>query len=145
TLPKNAYASATMGQPTWPAPHLFADHPSLTGALLLAAAMISLGAALGAERVYSGIMLRVGGFIRRNSGFFWILAGIGGGGAGAWWLMRDLPWLLPVAVVVGAILGGIIGDRINRVTLSFSKSRHLNQHLRSLRAQAGRPRTKGYP
>jgi hypothetical protein len=48
-------------------------------------------------------------------------------------------------VVTGAVIGGILGDRINRITLSLSKSRHLNQHLRSLRAQAGRPRTKGYP
>jgi serine/threonine protein kinase len=145
TLPKHAQALATVGQSTWPIPHLFANQPALTGALLLAAAVISLGAALGAERFYSGIMLRIGAFIRRFSGFFWIVTGIVGGGAGAWWLVRDLPWLLPIAVVTGAVIGGIIGDRINRITLSFSKSRYLNQHLRSARAQAGRPRTRGYP
>ncbi|HKS71504.1 MAG TPA: hypothetical protein VJQ45_13855, partial [Ktedonobacterales bacterium] len=145
TLPKQAPALPTLGQSAWSAPHLFTDHPALTGALLLAAAMISLGAALGAERFYSGIMLRIGAFIRRFSGFFWVVTGIIAGGAGAWWLVRDLPWLLPVAVVTGSVIGGILGDRINRITMSLSKSRHLNQHLRSLRAQAGRPRTKGYP
>ncbi|HEX5441563.1 MAG TPA: serine/threonine-protein kinase, partial [Ktedonobacterales bacterium] len=145
TLPKQTTTLPTMGQSAWPTTHLFADHPALTGALLLAAAMISLGAALGAERFYSGILLRIGAFIRRFSGFFWVVTGIVSCGAGAWWLVRDLPWLLPIAVVTGSVIGGILGDRINRITLSLSKSRHLNQHLRSIRAQAGRPRTKGYP
>lgn len=145
TLPKQAAALPSLGKSAWAVPQIFTDHPALTGALLLAAAMISLGAALGAERFYSGIMLRIGAFIRRFSGFFWVVTGIVAGGAGVWWLVRDLPWLLPIAVVTGSVIGGVLGDRINRITLSVSKSRHLNQQLRSMRAQAGRPRTKGYP
>jgi serine/threonine protein kinase len=145
TLPKGSHAAMNVGQLLWSPPQLFAGHPSLPGALLLASAMISLGAALGAERFYSGILLRIGAFFRRYSAFFSVVGGILAGGLGAWWLVRDFVWLVPVAIVTGAVLGGIICGRINRIFESLSKSRHLNQYLRTNRAQAGRPRTKGYP
>jgi hypothetical protein len=145
TLPKVSHTATNAGQLLLSHPQLFAGHPSLPSALLLAAAMISLGAAIGAERFYSGIMLRIGGFFRRYSAFFSVVGGILAGGLGAWWLVRDFMWLVPIAIVTGAVLGGIVCGRINRIVESLSKSRHLNQYLRTNRAQAGRPRTKGYP
>lgn len=122
-------------------PTLFAGHPNLPGALLLASAIISLGATLGAERLYSGIMLRIGAFFQRFSAFFSVVLGMAIGGFGAWWLVRDLPVLIPIAAVTGIVLGGTLGSRINRAFESMAKSRALNQYLRSNRA----PRTKGYP
>jgi serine/threonine protein kinase len=131
--------------PLWANPALFAGHPTLPGALLLAAAIISLGATLGAERNTSGVMLRIGNFFRRNSALFSVLGGIIAGGAGAWWLAHGYPVLIPVSVVVGAILGGIICGRVNQIAQSLAKSRQLNQYLRSQKSAAGRPRAKGYP
>ena len=145
TLPTGGRTLAAAGQPIWSNGSLFDGQASLPGALLLAAAMISLGAALGSERFYSGVMLRIAAFFRRYSAFFSVLGGIIAGGLGAWWLARDFPWLIPVAVVVGAILGGIICGRINSIFENLTKSRYLNQSLRSARRQSARPRTKGYP
>ena len=145
TLPAAPDHVASLKQPLWPSPALFAGHPSLTGALLLAAAIISLGATLGAERNTSGVLLRIGGFFQRNSAVFSVLGGIVAGAAGAWWLARDFTVLIPVAVVVGAILGGIIFGRVNQIFQSFSKSRQLNQYLRRQKSAAGRARAKGYP
>jgi serine/threonine protein kinase len=143
TLPATAGHEA-LDQPLWSNPELFTGRPGLTGALLLAAAIISLGATLGAERNTSGVMLRIGGFLSRNSALFSVLGGIVGGGAGALWLTHGFPALIPVAMVVGAILGGVIFGRINQIVQSLSKSRQLNQYLRGQKA-AGRPRAKGYP
>ncbi|HET9979695.1 MAG TPA: hypothetical protein VFQ32_04590, partial [Ktedonobacterales bacterium] len=143
TLPASA-RHAALDRPLWSNPELFTGRPGLTGALLLAAAIISLGATLGAERNTSGVMLRIGGFLSRNSALFSVLGGIVAGGAIAVWLTHTIPVLMPVAVVVGAILGGVIFGRINQIVQSLSKSRQLNQYLRGQKA-AGRPRAKGYP
>ena len=143
TLPATA-GHVAMDQPLWANPELFTGRPGLTGALLLAAAIISLGATLGAERFTSGVMLRIGGFFSRNSALFSVLAGIVAGGAIAVWLTHSIPVLMPVAVVVGAILGGVICGRVNQVAQSLAKSRQLNQYLRGQKA-AGRPRARGYP
>ena len=129
-LPAAVGHPAASGEPFWFTPTLFAGNASLRGALLLAAAIISLGATLGAERFTSGVMLRIGGFFRRNSAVFSVLGGIAAGGGAAWWLLRDFPVLIPVALVVGAILGGIIFGRVNQIFESLSKSRQLNQYLR---------------
>lgn len=145
TLPAAAHPVATAGQPFWANAALLSSNASLRGTLLLSSAMISLGAALGAERFYSNIMLHIGAFFRRNGAIFSVLGGIVGGATLAWWLANSVPVLIPISVVIGAILGGIICGRVNRIFESLSKSRQLNQYLRSTKARAGRPRAKGYP
>jgi serine/threonine protein kinase len=67
TLPVGAQATLANGQTFWSNPAIFDGRHNLLGALLLAAAMISLGAALGAQRFYSGVMINIGAFFRRNS------------------------------------------------------------------------------
>jgi tRNA A-37 threonylcarbamoyl transferase component Bud32 len=145
TLPGGSHRLTNASQLFWANAHLFDERASLPGALLLAAAIISLGATLGAGRFYSGVLLRIGGFLSRNSAVFSILVGIVAGGFGAGWLVRDMPFLTPIAVVLGAILGGILFNRVNQIAESLSKSRYLNSYLRSNKARAGRPRTRGYP
>ncbi|HEU5347446.1 MAG TPA: serine/threonine-protein kinase [Ktedonobacterales bacterium] len=145
TLPRAATSMTTATQPIWANPALFNGHPSLPGVLLLAAAIISLGATLGATRLYSGIMLRIGAFFRRYSALFAVLGGILGGGVGAGLLVSQWPPLIPISVVAGAIFGGIICARINQMFEHFARARYLNSFRRSTKAQAGRPRTKGYP
>lgn len=144
-LPAGGQTLAIAGQSVSPHHSLFSEHPDKIGALLLATAMISLGAALGSERFYSGVMLRIAAFFRRFSAFFSVVGGIFAGGLGAGLLAHQWPPLVPIAVVVGAILGGIVCGRINSIFENLTKSRYLNHSLRSAKAQAGRPRTKGYP
>lgn len=145
TLPKTLNDPWTAGFFPWASTVSFDGHTGLKGTLLLAVAIVSLGAALGAERFYSNIMLRIGAFFRRYSALFSTLAGIAGGAVGAGLLVHQWPPLIPISVVTGAILGGVICSRVNQMVENLSRSRYLNSYRRSAKAQAGRPRTRGYP
>lgn len=76
--------------------------------LLLAPAVIGLGAALGADPVGSRVFGAVGAFIARYARIFTALALIVAGGWGGYVLTSAVPCLVPIGIVAGIVLAVVL-------------------------------------
>ncbi|MGZ3582638.1 MAG: protein kinase domain-containing protein [Ktedonobacterales bacterium] len=76
--------------------------------LLLAPALIGVGAALGADPAGSRVFIAVGAFIARYARIFIALAIIVAGGWGGYVLTSTVPCLVPIGVVAGIALGIVL-------------------------------------
>lgn len=83
--------------------------------LLLLIALVALGAAMGAERWPSQVMIGIATFARRRYPLVVIPGAIVAGGALGLMLTQGLIVLAPFAMVAGAILGGWLAMRIVRM------------------------------
>lgn len=88
-----------------------------TGAMLLVASLTALGATLGADSVFGKAMLSTWLFLRRRMTALIMLGGLIGGGWGGAVLASGVArgGLAPIGFLVGALLGGLIAGRINRL------------------------------
>lgn len=76
--------------------------------LLVAPAVIALGAALGADPVGSRVFTAVGAFIGRYARIFTALALIVAGGWGGYVLTSAVPCLVPIGIVAGIVLAVVL-------------------------------------